>query len=334
MKEDSEAWSGRLLLVTGAGGFIGSHLVQALVARGAKVRAFLRYNSRRQEGNLKFLDAELHDKIEFIYGDLRDLNAVREASSGVDVVFHLAASISIPYSYIHPSEVVDTNVGGALNVLMAARDLGVRRVVLTSTSEVYGTAQYVPIDERHPLQPQSPYAASKVAADMLGLSFYKTYGCPVAIVRPFNTYGPRQSMRAVIPTIIAQVLTQDSIRLGALHPTRDFLYVEDTVRAFMRAAHEERAIGEIINFGYGATISIGDLADQVVQIVGRDVRVDSVQDRYRPETSEVLKLQADRSKAERLLGWVPEVPLREGLSITAAWVAEHLEEFDPRIYYT
>jgi dTDP-glucose 4,6-dehydratase len=334
MKEDSEAWAGRLLLVTGAGGFIGSHLVQALAGQGARVRAFLRYNSRRQEGNLKFLDAESRDKIEFVYGDLRDLNAVREASSGVDVVFHLAASVSIPYSYIHPSEVVDTNVGGALNILMAARDLGVRRVVLTSTSEVYGTAQYVPIDERHPLQPQSPYAASKVGADMLGLSFYRTYGCPVAIVRPFNTYGPRQSMRAVIPTIIAQALTQDSIRLGALHPTRDFLYVEDTVRAFIRAAHDERAVGEIINFGYGATISIGDLANQVVQIVGRDVRIDSVQDRYRPEASEVLKLQADRSKAEYLLGWVPEVQLREGLQGTVTWIAEHLGEFDPTAYYT
>jgi dTDP-glucose 4,6-dehydratase len=333
MKTEASTWSGRSVLVTGAGGFIGSHLVQALATEGARVRAFLRYNSRGQEGNLKFLDVALREKVEMVYGDLRDSAAVHEASMGVEVVFHLAASISIPYSYIHPREVIDTNVGGALNVLMAARDLGVTRVVLTSTSEVYGTAQYVPIDERHPLQPQSPYAGSKVAADMLGLSFYRTYECPVAIVRPFNTYGPRQSMRAVIPTIITQALTQDTIRLGALHPTRDFLYVEDTVRAFMHAACDEKAVGEVINFGYGTTISIGELAEQVVRIVDRDVRVESVQDRYRPETSEVLRLEADRSKAERLLGWVPKVSLREGLARTVRWVSEHLGEFDPKVYY-
>jgi dTDP-glucose 4,6-dehydratase len=328
------AWSGRPVLVTGAGGFIGSHLVERLAAEGAQVRALLRYTSRREEGNLKFLNGVVRDQLECLYGDLRDPATAREAVRDVDTVFHLAASISIPYSYAHPGEVVETNVGGTMNILQAGQEGRVRRVILTSSSEVYGTAQYVPIDELHPLQPQSPYAASKVAADMLGLSFYRSYGLPVAIVRPFNTYGPRQSMRAVIPTIVTQALTQETIKLGALHPTRDFLYVEDTVEAFLTAALHDEAVGEIVNFGFGATISIGELAEQVIQLVGRRVRVESVPDRLRPERSEVLKLHASRVKAERLLGWTPSVPLREGLSRTIAWISEHVAEFEPSVYYT
>lgn len=334
MSKGAFSWADRLVLVTGAGGFIGSHLVEALAHQGARVRAFLRYNSRRLEGNLRLVQPSVRERLEVIYGEIRDSVAIREAVQGVDTVFHLAASISIPYSYMHPEEVVETNVGGTLKMLTAVRGCGLRRVVLTSSSEVYGTAQYVPMDELHPLRPQSPYAASKVAADMLGLSFYKTYGCPVTIVRPFNTYGPRQSMRAVIPTIIAQALTQESIRLGALHPTRDFLYVDDTVKAFLLASQDERAVGEVINIGFGASISVGDLAQQVIQLVGRNVRMESVQDRYRPETSELLKLHADRAKARDLLGWTPEVLLQEGLARTIAWVSDHIAEFDPKVYYT
>ena len=326
-------WVSRLVLVTGAGGFIGSHLVEGLVARGAKVRAFVRYNSARREGNLRFLDPSVRDAVEVIYGDLRDLAAVQEAAVGADTIFHLGASISIPYSYIHPGEVVDTNVGGTFNVLQAARDTGLRRIVLTSTSEVYGTAQYVPMDEQHPLQPQSPYAASKVGADMLGLSFHRAFQLPVSIIRPFNTYGPRQSMRAVIPTIITQALTQDAIQLGALHPTRDFLFVEDAVRGFMSMARDDQAIGEVIHVGHGSTIGIGELAQLIVDIVGRRVQLVSDKERIRPETSEVLRLHADRHKAETLLGWTPQVSLREGLARTVAWIADHVTEFEPTVYY-
>lgn len=327
-------WVDRTVLVTGAGGFIGSQLVERLAGEGATVRAFIRYNSRHQEGNLKFLDEQVRSRVETLYGDLRDVEALRQAMIRVDTVFHLGASISIPYSYAHPAEVVDTNIGGSLNVLLAARELGVRRVVLTSTSEVYGTAQYVPMDEQHPLQPQSPYAASKIAADMLGLSFHRTYALPVTIVRPFNTFGPRQSMRAIIPTIITQALTQDTVKLGALHPLRDFLFVEDTVWAFMLAALHEDTIGEVVSFGSGSTISIGDLAVQIIKIVGREVRIVADDHRLRPQTSEVLKLQADCTKAHSLLGWAPQVSLEDGLKRTVAWIAEHLSEFVPQVYHT
>jgi len=330
----STAWRGRPVLVTGAGGFIASHLVEQLASAGALVRAFLRYNSRHQEGNLKFAEPGLREQLQLIYGDLRDMGAIRDAVQGVDTVFHLGALISIPYSYTNPVEVIDTNVGGTMNVLLAARELRTRRVVLTSTSEVYGTAQYVPMNEQHPLQPQSPYAASKVAADMLGLSFHKSYGAPVTIVRPFNTYGPRQSMRAVIPTIITQALTQDAVKLGALHPTRDFLFVEDTVRAFQAAALHDSTVGEVINFGSGATISIGELAEMIIRIVGRDVAVVEDDHRLRPQASEVQRLQADRSKAAQLLGWSPQVSLEEGLKLTTTWISEHLGEFVPQVYHT
>ena len=327
------AWAGRSVLVTGAGGFIGSHLVEQLVGLGAKVRAFLRYTSQHDVGNLRFLDPACREQLELVYGDLCHFSSVRDAAKGVDTIFHLAASISIPYSYTLPEEMVETNIKGTMNVMLAAREAGVRRVVLTSSSEVYGTAQYVPIDEQHPLQPQSPYAASKVAADMIGLSFYRTYELPIAILRPFNTYGPRQSMRAVIPTIISQALTQETIQLGALHPMRDFVYVEDAVRAFLLAALNDAVVGEVVHVGCGATISISELTKDIIGIIGRRVQVTSDEDRLRPEMSEVLRLQADPSKAARLLGWTPEISLQDGLRRTVSWIADHLEEFDPTAYY-
>ena len=260
-------WQGRQVLVTGAGGFIGSHLTERLVAEGARVRAFVRYNSRGDVGGLRLLPADIYSQLEIIAGDLRDAEAIRAAAKGVDTIFHLGALISIPYSYIHPREVVETNVMGTLNVLMAARDLDVRRVVHASTSEVYGTAQYVPIDEAHPLQGQSPYSASKIGADKIAESFYRAFNLPVATLRPFNTYGPRQSARAIIPTIITQALTRDEVRLGNLTPSRDFTFVADTVEGFLRIASVEAAMGQEINLGVGATITIGELAHKIFALL-------------------------------------------------------------------
>jgi NAD dependent epimerase/dehydratase len=325
-------WNGKAVLVTGAGGFIGSHLTERLAQEGARVRAFVRYTSRHDLGLLTFLPPALLGDIEAVSGDLRDGEAVRQAMQGIEVVFHLGALIAIPYSYLHPREVVETNVLGTLNVLLAARDLGVGRVVHTSTSEVYGTAQYVPIDERHPLQGQSPYSASKIGADRLAESFYRSYGLPVVTLRPFNTYGPRQSARAVIPTIITQVLTSEEVRLGALAPVRDFTYVEDTVEGFLAAGSVSLIEGQEINIGAGECISIGDLARKVMALAGRELPVVCDEERLRPERSEVMRLHADATRARQLLGWEPRVSLDEGLQRTIAWMRENLRLYRPGVY--
>lgn len=319
--------NGKKVLVTGAGGFIGSHLSEELVKEGASVRAFVRYNSRGDGGLLRDLNPAILEQVEIIGGDLRDEDAVRKAVSGCTIVLHLGALISIPYSYYHPVEVVSTNLTGTLNVLLACRDQSIERLVHTSTSEVYGTARIVPIDEKHPLQGQSPYSASKIGADKLAESFYCAYGLPVITVRPFNTFGPRQSARAVIPTIITQALVKDVIKLGNLNTTRDFTYVSDTVAGFMRAAVATEGVGEVFNLGTGEEIGIGDLAERVIAIVDRKVKIQVDEARLRPEKSEVLRLISDNNKARELLGWKPNVTLDQGLRQTITWISQHLDHY-------
>ena len=325
-------WTDRDVLVTGAGGFIGSHLAEQLVAAGARVRAFVRYTSRGDIGLLSLLRPDVASRLAVIAGDLRDVEAVREATRGVDAIFHLGALIAIPYSYLHPREVIETNVMGTLNVLMAAREYGVRRVVHTSTSEVYGTAQYVPIDEKHPLQGQSPYSASKIGADKVVESFYRSFDLPVATLRPFNTYGPRQSARAVIPTIITQALSRDEIRLGALEPMRDLTFVDDTVDGFLKMGFADAAIGQEVNIGSGSCISIGDLAAKIMRLVGRELPIVAEGRRLRPERSEVMRLHASNQKARNLTGWEPSVSLDEGLARTIDWIQDNLDRYRPDVY--
>ena len=320
------------VLVTGAGGFIASHLVERLIAEGARVRAFVRYNSRGDLGLLHMLPAEALSQVEIIAGDLRDVEAVRESVKDIDTVFHLGALIAIPYSYVHPREVVETNVMGTLNVLMAAREFGTQRVIHTSTSEVYGTARYVPIDESHPLQGQSPYSASKIGADRIAESFYRSFNVPVVTIRPFNTYGPRQSARAVIPTIISQALTRDEVKLGSVEPSRDFTFVADTVDGFLRAASADDVLGEEINLGNDNTIRIGDLAEKIFGMIGRTPRLVTDSQRIRPGRSEVLKLWASNKKAKELIGWEPRISLDEGLRRTVEWISAHLDLYQPDQY--
>jgi dTDP-glucose 4,6-dehydratase len=320
-------WSGTPVLVTGGGGFIGSHLVEMLSAAGASVRAMIRYTSRNDEGNLRHVAPEHRANIEIVAGDLRDPDAVRAAAEGAAYVFHLGALIAIPYSYVHPREVVETNVLGTLNVLEAARVTLPQRVVHISTSEVYGTARRVPIDETHPLQGQSPYSASKIGADRIAESYHRSFGVPVVTVRPFNTYGPRQSARAVIPTIVMQLLAGDRIRLGATHPTRDFTYVTDTARGMMLAAVADDVDGLEVNLGSGKEISIGELATRLMDVVGRRVPVEQETVRLRPEASEVERLIADTTVAHTRLGWAAEVPLEEGLQHVVEWVRQHLDSY-------
>lgn len=322
----------RTVLVTGAGGFIASHLVERLVRDGAKVRAFVRYNARADAGLLRFIDPKIYEELEIIPGDLRDTEMIHAAAKGVDSIFHLGALIAIPYSYDHLREVVETNVMGTLNVLLAARDMNVRRVIQASTSEVYGTAQYAPIDEKHPLQAQSPYAASKIGADKISESLYHSFNLPVITLRPFNTYGPRQSARAIIPTIITQVLTRDEVRLGSLDPVRDFTFVSDTVDGFFKAAVADDVVGEEINLGTGQMISIAELADLIFDLVGKRSKIVTDSQRLRPPTSEVFKLQSNNTKARQRLGWSPRVPLREGLQQTIDWISQHLSLFQPDEY--
>jgi len=312
------------VLVTGADGFIGSHLAEALVRQGHRVRAFVLYNSFNSWGWLDHAPKDVLDAVDVVAGDIRDPHGVRRAVEGCDAVLHLAALIAIPYSYHSPDTYVDTNVKGTLNVLQAARDLGVRRVIHTSTSEVYGTARFVPITEEHPLRAQSPYAATKIAADQLAYSFYASFGVPVVIARPFNTYGPRQSARAVIPTIITQIANgQRRIKLGAVSPTRDFNYVRDTVAGFVAALNSDRGVGEVVNFGSSFEISIGDTARLIAEAMNVDIEIVRDEERMRPETSEVERLWADSAKAEQLFGWRPAYGgregLRRGLAETAEW---------------
>ena len=324
------SWQGKRVLVTGAGGFIASHLAERMVKDGAAVRALVHYNALGSRGWLD--ESYLADQIEVLAGDITDRDSVRRAMENVDVVFHLAALIAIPYSYRAPESYVRTNINGTLNVLQTARDLGTPRVVHTSTSEVYGTALYVPIDEKHPLQGQSPYSASKIGADMMAESFYRSFDLPVVTVRPFNTFGPRQSARAVIPTIISQCLQQGQVRLGSLTPTRDLNFVTNTVDGFVLAAQAPAAIGQVINLGSGREISIGDLAALIARLTGIAFDVESETARLRPEKSEVNRLLADHTRATELLGWTPRVTLEEGLVQTIDWIRENLDRYRPHEY--
>jgi dTDP-glucose 4,6-dehydratase len=328
----STFWRNKNILVTGAGGFIGSHLVEHLVNQGAHVRAFIRYNSKGEIGHLSALGPEALSNVEIVAGDLRDLPAVTAAMSDIHTVFHLGALIAIPYSYKHPASVVDANILGTMNVLLAARETKVKRVVHTSTSEVYGTALRVPIDESHPLQGQSPYSASKIGADKLAESFYCAYDLPVVTVRPFNTYGPRQSTRAVIPTIITQALTQDVIYLGNLDATRDLTYVSDTVEGFLCAGEAYEVEGGTFNLGVGYEIKIGELAHQIISCIGRNVEIQVDSSRLRPPKSEVERLLSDNRLARLKLGWSPRVSLQEGLSKTITWISDHISSYRPRTY--
>jgi len=325
-------WKGRQVLVTGAGGFIASHLIERLVKDGAQVRAFVRYNSRNDVGMLRLVSADVFSALEVIQGDLRDVEAIRKAVKNMDTVFHLGALIAIPYSYVNPREVIDVNIMGTLNVLTAARDTNVRRVVHTSTSEVYGTAQYTPIDEKHPLQGQSPYSASKIGADKIAESFYRSFDVPVVTLRPFNTYGPRQSTRAVIPTIITQALTCDEVKLGSLDPMRDFTFAADTANGFVLVAEADNVLGEEINLGNDNTIRIGDLVEKIFGIIGKTPKIITDEQRIRPGKSEVMKLWASNQKAREMIGWEPRVSLDEGLKFTIEWISSHLDLYRPDQY--
>jgi NAD dependent epimerase/dehydratase len=325
-------WADRKILITGAGGFIGSHLVEALVSEGALVRVFVRYNSRGSLGLLHQLPEPVCNKVEIISGDLRDLVAVEAAVRGMSHVFHLGALIAIPYSYIHPVEVVETNVLGTLNVLQAARSSGVERVVHTSSSEVYGTALHVPIEEAHPLQGQSPYSASKIGADKIAESFYCSYGLPVVTLRPFNTYGPRQSTRAIIPSLITQALTSDLVRIGNLETRRDLTYVTDTIQGFLCIAKADGIEGETFNLGTGQEVSIAELAQVIFALMGKSPQLEVEPARLRPENSEVQRLLSDNQYARQRLGWTPRISLREGLLKTIDWISDHLDLYRSGIY--
>ncbi len=315
------SWNGKKVLVTGAGGFIGSHLAERLVELGASVRALVHYNAL---GSWGWLDGSpLARDMEILAGDVRDRESVRVAIQGSEVVFHLAALIAIPYSYVAPASYVETNINGTLNILQAARHAGVARLVHTSTSETYGTARYAPIDEDHPLHGQSPYAASKIGADKMAEAFFCSFNVPLTIVRPFNTFGPRQSVRAVIPTIITQLLVGNELRMGNLYPTRDLNYVSNTVEGFLRAAQTDAALGQVINLGSGREISIGELAEKIAAMIGVELRLHKDAQRVRPEKSEVERLIADNSLAKKLLDWEPEVSLEQGLERTITWAREH-----------
>lgn len=321
------------ILVTGADGFIGSHLTEELVKQGHKVKAFAYYNSFNTWGWLDTLPKEILKEIEVFTGDIRDPNGVRESMKGIDEVHHLAALIAIPFSYHSPDSYVDTNIKGTLNVLQAARDLDTKRILVTSTSEVYGTAQYVPIDENHPFQGQSPYSATKIGADRIAESFHKSFEMPITIVRPFNTYGPRQSARAVIPTIITQLLAgKEEIKLGALSPTRDFNYVKDTINGFIEIAKAHNTIGEEINIATQQEISIGQLAQEMIKQINPNAKIICEEERLRPEKSEVNRLLGSNKKIKELTGWSPEYNLEQGLAETIEWIKNNLDKFKTDIY--
>ena len=327
------------ILVTGADGFIGSHLTETLIRAGYDVRAFTLYNSFNSWGWLDRCNKDILQNLDVFSGDIRDYNGVKTAMTGCDAVLHLAALIAIPFSYHSPATYVDTNITGTLNIVQAAKDLKVKKVVHTSTSEVYGSAKFVPITEDHPLQGQSPYSASKIGADQIALSFFKAFDTPVSVIRPFNTYGPRQSARAVIPTIITQLANGDNkIKLGSLTPTRDFNYISDTVNGFIKILESEKSIGEVINIGSGYEISIGDTANLIAECMGVDIEIECDSQRLRPEKSEVDRLLADRSKAEHLTGWTPEYGslegFKKGITETIEWFKnpENLTMYKSHIY--
>ena len=332
-------FNNKKVLVTGADGFIGSHLTEELVRRGYNVRAFVLYNSFNSWGWLDHSELEIQKSIEIFAGDVRDPHGVRQAMKGCDVVFHLAALVSIPYSYLSPDTYIDTNVKGSLNVVQAARELGLSKVIHTSTSEVYGTARFVPITEEHPLQGQSPYAASKIGADQIAMSFYHAFNTPVSIVRLFNTYGPRQSARAVIPTVITQIASGiKKIKLGSLHPTRDFNFVKDTVNGCIAVAKSDQTIGEVINIGSNYEITIGETVEIIADTLNANIEIESDLQRIRPENSEVARLWADNCKAKKLTDWVPAYVgidgLKRGLVETVAWFSEagNLRKYKPGEY--
>ena len=327
------------ILVTGADGFIGSHLTEELIRRGYNVRAFVLYNSFNSWGWLDHAEPEILKSLDVFSGDIRDPHGVKVAMKGCDVIMHLAALIAIPYSYHSPDTYVDTNVKGTLNVVQAARELDAKKVVHTSTSEVYGTAKFVPITEEHPLQAQSPYSASKIGADQIAMSFYNSFNTPVSIIRPFNTYGPRQSARAIIPTIITQIASgKEKIKLGALHPTRDFNYVKDIVRGFIAVAESDQSVGQVINIGSNYEISMGETVNMIAEIMKSDVQIETESTRLRPEKSEVERLWADNSKAKHLLNWDPQYGgkqgLKRGLSETITWFKNrhNLKYYKPSLY--
>lgn len=325
--------SGKKILVTGGDGFIGSHLVEELVKLGAKVTSFVLYNSQNKIGNLEFLPAEILKEVHISSGDIMDFNAVKDVIKGQEVIFHLAALIAIPYSYLAPEAYVMTNVLGTLHVLQACRDLGVRKIVCTSTSETYGSAIYTPIDEKHPLQAQSPYAATKIGADKLAESYYCSFNLPVAVIRPFNTYGPRQSARAVIPTVICQALAgRKKIKLGSLSPVRDLNYVKDTVSGFIQTAECETSVGEVINIGSGRAITIGELANKIIELTGSSAEIVSDEERIRPERSEVKQLICDYSKAKKMFGYEPKFSLEQGLISTISFIKGNMLLYNPDVY--
>jgi dTDP-glucose 4,6-dehydratase len=327
------------ILITGADGFIGSHLTEEMIRRGHDVRAFVLYNSFNSWGWLDKSDADIRKSLDVFSGDIRDPHGVKQAMKGCDVVMHLAALIAIPYSYHSPDTYVDTNVKGTLNIVQAARELGVAKVLHTSTSEVYGTARFVPITEEHPLQGQSPYSASKIGADQIALSFHTSFSTPVAVIRPFNTYGPRQSARAVIPTVITQIAKgQRTVKIGSLHPTRDFNFIKDSVRGFIAVAESDRSVGEVINIGSNYEISIGDTVKLISEIMGAEIDIETDETRIRPDKSEVERLWADNAKAKQLAGWEPEYAgkegLRRGLQETIEWFREpcNLNAYKAHLY--
>ncbi len=314
------------VVVTGAGGFIGSHLTEELVRMDAHVKAIVHYNSRNEWGLLELLEKNVLDKVEVVPGDITDPFFLRNVTKGTDVVFHLAALIGIPYSYVSPENYVDVNIRGTLNVLQACLDNDVGKIVHTSTSETYGTAEYTPIDETHPLKGQSPYSATKIGADKIAESYFRSFDLPVAIIRPFNTFGPRQSARAIIPTIITQALTKDEVHIGSRTPVRDLTYVKDTVRGFIEIGVSKKSLGEVINIGTGSGVTIGELLNRILGILGKkDIRIFEDEERIRPDKSEVMELICDNSKAKRLLGWSPQYTLDEGLAETIEWMRKYIK---------
>ncbi|KGM96429.1 NAD-dependent dehydratase [Clostridium novyi A str. 4552] len=327
-------WNGKKVLVTGAEGFIGSHLTERLVKLGADVTALVQYNSFNNWGWIDTFDKNVKDNIKVITGDVREYDNVKRMVSGQEVIMHLAALIAIPYSYLSPMAYVRTNVEGTTNILEACREeKNIEKIVHTSTSETYGTALYVPIDEKHPMQGQSPYSASKIGADKMAESFYRSFNLPIATIRPFNTYGPRQSARAVIPTIISQVLAgKREIKLGSLTPTRDFNYVKDTAEAFIKIAESDKTIGEVINAGSNYEITIGETAKKIIELIGHDVKILCDEERIRPEKSEVNRLWADNTKIKNLTDWTPKYSIDEGLRETIEWIKNNMQYFKTDIY--